>query len=434
MPATPDPLRILLLTNRDWDNVGDQLIEACAISLIESAMKNLGWEHGSYQIDSRDAEIIPQRYRETGDTSLLGPARAAISNADLIVFGGSPLFNYAYQDFYLRTIKTLELAQEYGVPAIFSSIGVETFNGEDPKAIALKEALALSVVRQITTRDDLDSLRMFTEGTGLPTALVADPAVFTDLVLGPAAARPAEPRTERRIGLMVTRAGIFKDNGLPFTARRQRRFWRDVVTELTARGYDYRLFTTGHFADETLLDQMVKEDGFPLRKACIAVNSPEELQAQLTACDGVIAFRLHASIAAFAYGIPCIGLSWNPKVPYFYQSVGLAHRALPVERWSADEVVPALETAMAEGVHKDIAFLMTVYESLFSGIRSVVAPDNAVAPYSHDQLRAELQRYPGTTPQEYRAKVTRKLRRAYEAYQRHAFVPAQPRSIGKMPA
>ena len=38
----PDARKILLLTNRDSDNVGDQVIEASDISLIKAAMKNLG--------------------------------------------------------------------------------------------------------------------------------------------------------------------------------------------------------------------------------------------------------------------------------------------------------------------------------------------------------------------------------------------------------
>ena len=35
-------MEILLLTNRDSDNVGDQVIEASDIALVNAAMKNLG--------------------------------------------------------------------------------------------------------------------------------------------------------------------------------------------------------------------------------------------------------------------------------------------------------------------------------------------------------------------------------------------------------
>ncbi len=468
-PRTPsNTIRVLLLTNRDSDNVGDQLIEASAISLIQGVMKNLGIPRNGYSINSRAAAIIPKKYMTTGDPADLADARKTISETDVIVFGGAPLFNYSYQSFYRRTIETILLAEEYGVPILFSSIGVEPFNASSPKSLALKEALALPAVRQITTRDDISSLEKYVAGTDTAVAHVSDPAVFADVVFRPAPPQPkttppAKPLTrkaalkflvptrvkklvrrlrpapttpaqkaaapspapakqrQKRIGLVVTRAGIFKDNGINFSPADQRKFWLDVIEQLKKRGYDYRLFTTGHFADEALLDLMVRSDKVPVSKTALTVNSPEELHAQLSACDGVIAYRLHASIASFAYGIPSIGLSWNFKVPYFYESVGHGDRALGPERWTADEVVPALEKAMAEGVHKDEAFLRSVYETLFDGFKSIVAPDSEAVAYSYDQLRTELPRYAGTSDAAYKEKVRRKLRRTYDAYRRAAY-------------
>jgi polysaccharide pyruvyl transferase WcaK-like protein len=467
--------RILLLTNRDSDNVGDQIIEATVISLLKGVMKNLGLAPADYVIRSRAAGIISKNYLRTGDPSLIEGARAAISSSDVIVFGGAPLFNYSYQNFYLRTIKTLELAQEYGVPVIFSSIGVEPFDETNPKSVQLRDALQQPCVRQITTRDDVESVRRYVEGTDIPVAHVSDPAVFADIVFrpkpepaaspapapsarptlarrvvrrlrrllgrptsattaaktqapSPAPARPSVSDTAvteasggegpRRIGLVVTRAGIFRDNGIAFTEADQRAFWLDVIDRLEARGDDYRLFTTGHFSDEVFLDALIRSRGIPLSKAAITVNSPEELSDELRSCDGVLAYRLHASITAFAYGVPSIGLSWNFKVPYFYESVGLGERALPPEKWTADEALNALDRAMDEGVTKDQAFLMSVYETLFSGIKSIAAPDSGATAYSYAQLRTRLPRYAGTTPAQYRDKVRRKLRRAYENYQR----------------
>ena len=117
-------IRVLLLTNRDSDNVGDQIIEATVISLLRTVARNLSIADESFEISSRAAGIISKKYLRTGDESLLDPARKAISQADLLIFGGAPLFNYKYQSFYRRTIRTVELAQEYGVPTLFSSIGV----------------------------------------------------------------------------------------------------------------------------------------------------------------------------------------------------------------------------------------------------------------------------------------------------------------------
>ncbi len=405
--------KILLLTNRDSDNVGDQIIEETVLSVLKAAMKNLGVPADGFSINSRAAGIIPKKYRKSGDPALLEDARKAISSADVVVFGGAPLFNYAYQTFYLRTIKTVELAQEYGVPVLFSSIGVEPFDASNPKCLQLKEALNLSCVRQITTRDDFASVQKYAEGTEIPVAHVSDPAVFADIVFEDVVtgAKPS-----RMVGLVVTRAGIFKDNRIDFSESDQRGLWRDVVALLSERGYDYKLFATGHFTDEVFLDLMVRSDGIPPSKAAVVVNSPEELIAELAACDGVIAYRLHASITSFAYGIPSIGLSWNFKVPYFYESVGYGDRALDSGQWNAVTVVDALEKAMGEGFVKDEAFMMSVYVTLFSGLKSIVAAESEQTAYSYAELCENLPRYTGTTPEQYREKVRRKLRRTYENY------------------
>lgn len=413
-------IKVLLLTNRDSDNVGDQIIEANVLSLLKAVMKNLDVPAGGFSINSRAAGIISRKYMQTKDPVLLEDARKTISSADVVVFGGAPLFNYAYQNFYLRTIKTLELAQEYGVPVLFSSIGVEPFDESNPKCLSLKAALNQPCVRQITTRDDLASVQKYVAGTDIDVARVADPAVFSDIVLPAADAPSVLPDAKKRIGLVVTRAGIFRDNKIDFPEAEQRRFWREVISLLRERGYDYKLFTTGHFSDEVFLDSFVKADGIPQANAAITVNSPEELAAQLRVCAGVIAFRLHASITSYAFEIPSVGLSWNFKVPYFYESVGYGARALPPEQWNATAVVDAIERAMADGVQRDVPFLMSVYETLFAGFKGIFAADSAAQPYSFEQLKSALPAHPKTTQAKYKALVTRKFRRTYENYQKLA--------------
>lgn len=469
-----DKFRILLLTNRDSDNVGDQIIEATVISIIKGVMKNLGISSDDFSISSRAAGIISKRYMQTKDPELLQPARDAIAKSDLLVFGGAPLFNYSYQNFYRRTITTLELANEYGVPVIFSSIGVEKFDPTNKKCLALKEALALPIVKQITTRDDIGSLRKYVEGTNVPVAHVADPAVLADIIYrkkpeAPPApkpapsiplrakrkirrivrrvvpgrkaviAKPAEPKREveastaesveqKRVGLVVTRSGIFQDNGIEFSESNQRGFWLDTISVLTDKGYDYKLFTTGHFSDEVFLDSLIKDNGLPASKAAVTVNSPDELIRELRACDGVIAYRLHASITSFALGVPSVGLSWNFKVPYFYDSVGYADRAVEHPYWTADDVVPVLEAAMSQGVKKDRAFLKSVYDTLFDGIKDVAAPDSGATPFEFSELWDGLPRQVATGPKGYREKVNRKLRRTYENYQKLSIAAEEGKS------
>ena len=49
---------ILLLTNRDSDNIGDQVIENSDIGLLHALMRNLGFSKSEYQISSRSSSIF----------------------------------------------------------------------------------------------------------------------------------------------------------------------------------------------------------------------------------------------------------------------------------------------------------------------------------------------------------------------------------------
>ena len=70
---------ILLLTNRDSDNIGDQVIENSDIGLLHALMRNLGFSKSEYQISSRSASIITKKYMKTRDPLLLQNAKDAIS-------------------------------------------------------------------------------------------------------------------------------------------------------------------------------------------------------------------------------------------------------------------------------------------------------------------------------------------------------------------
>ena len=172
-------MEILLLTNRDSDNVGDQVIEASDIALVNAAMKNLGIAPSDYKISSRAAAIITQKYIASKDPALLVTAENAIKKADLIIFGGAPLFNYTYQTFYERTSIEIELAQKYNKPVIFSAIGIEHYDEDNAKCQRLKAALNLDCVKQITTRDGYDKLEKFRSREDIVIGKVADPAVFS---------------------------------------------------------------------------------------------------------------------------------------------------------------------------------------------------------------------------------------------------------------
>ncbi|MEE0706775.1 MAG: polysaccharide pyruvyl transferase family protein [Adlercreutzia sp.] len=404
--------RILLLTNRDSDNGGDQVIEACAKALIQTAMTNMGIDN--YKILSRAAGIIPIKYVETRDEALLENARKAIKEADVLVFGGAPLFNYRYQIFYERTATTLELAEEYHTPVIFSSIGVEGYDEDNEKCQRLKSTLNLDCVKQITTRDDFDSLQKFIESDQVVIDKVSDPAVFTGKVFE----KFVQPKAGNRIGVFIMRANAFVDNKIKFNREQAAQLWLDLIDKLEERGYDYELLTSGHFGDEAFLDKLIQEYGVNPNKCVFNMNSPEKLIAKISSYDGVISCRLHPSIISYALNVPSLGIVWNSKVNYFYDAIGYPERIIPTQDISGTLLLDKLEEAMREGVHHDDAYLASVYDALFSALQKVFVNDSSasMAPFSFSELWEAIPPFQGTSDAEKEEKIKRKFRRTYKKY------------------
>lgn len=407
--------KLLLITNRDSDNVGDQFIEANDRSLIQAAFENLGLPLDALEITSRDASIVSRDYVLTGNPALIENARRLISETDVLFFGGAPLFNYLYQIFYERTAKSLEIAQEFNKPVIFSSIGIESYDEDNERCQRLKQTLNFDIVKSITTRDGFDLLQKYKSNPNLSIAKVADPAVFTKWVFKDYV-KMSTSRSKKKIGVFVIRANAFKDNKINFSRNQATAMWKDLFNLLEEKGYDYEVITNGHFGDEAFMDRLIREGIVHSSKCVFNINKPEDLISHYSNYDGVITCRLHPSILSYSLGIPSVGLVWNPKVKGFYESIQYPERALDAPDLSAEKILSVLEKAMADGVQQETDFLMSIYRNIYSSLKAAfdISPEHDV--FSYDELIEHLPAYPGTSSEEATKKLARKFRRTYRKY------------------
>lgn len=408
---------ILLLTNRDSDNVGDQVIEASDIALIHAVMKNLGVSEKEYRINSKAAGIISKAYMETEDPKLLEEAEMSISASDLVVFGGAPLFNYLYQLFYKRTAITIRIAQKYNVPVIFSAIGIESYDEDNSKCQYLKETLNLDCVKQITTRDDYDKLVQYKTNPNLVIGKVADPAVHSGSVFKSYIKKEKKNSGRKKIGIFVLRGNGFIDNKVDFSKEQACALWEELAEEITSRGYDYEIITSGNWGDEAVVEYLSSKTSINLKKCVFNVNNPETLIQNMDKYDGVISCRLHPSIISFAMKIPSVGIVWNPKVVGFYNSIGYEDRVVYVDGINAKSVVDKLEDAMDKGVEHDPEFMMSIYNSLFYAIQKNLFEEKMdIAPYTYDELKEKMPVFTKTSEKEKQLKLKRKFKRMYGQY------------------
>lgn len=407
--------RILLLTNRDSDNTGDQVMEVCDIALVSAVMKNLGYTKNDYEISSRGAAAFTKTFFHTGDESYLNKAKDTLKETDLVIYGGAPLFNYTYQKFYERTALFIDICQQQNVPVIISAVGIEYFDETNPKCLRIKNAINQPVVKMVTTRDDYASLQKMKEREDLIIAPVADAAVFSKEVFSKFEIKKEEQTEEKKkIGLFVLRAHGFKDNGYDFDFKAAIKLWKETKKTLEEKGYDVWLLTSGHFGDEAFLDRMIRSHGLEKKKCIFNINTPEDMVRETSGFDGVISCRLHPSIVSYSYGIPTVGIEWNMKVRGFYHTIGYENRVIAAKDLSSNTVVSTLEKAMEEGVKVEASFKMSVYETLFQGIKTVFGGEGEC--YDYEMLCENLEPFEGTDEEEQQLKLRRKFRRIYENY------------------
>lgn len=410
--AEKEKFQILLLTNRDSDNMGDQVLETCDLSLIATVMDNLHIGADEYRICSRALGMVTLKYLETRDPRLLEPVEQTVAGADLLIFGGAPIFNYEYQPFYEKTALLLEMAERYGKPVIFSAIGVESYDEYNVKCQRLKKTLNFDCVKQITVRDGLDFLRKYQSDDRIAMSKVADPAVFTAKVFEKFI--PAEKTAKKKVGIFVLRAKAFSDNKIDFSREDADSLWLEIADELEKRGYEYEFVTSGHFLDEMELDHILRHYDVAGERCVFNMNDPEKLVRSIASYDAVISCRLHPGVIAYSLGVPSVGLLWNAKVSSFYDSIGCADRMLRIDdALTAQKIVEKTEQAMAEGVPVDREYQMSVYRTLFYGMKNIICPDADDGPYDYAELMRSMKTFEGTSEQGREEKLRNKFRRIY---------------------
>lgn len=404
--------RILLISHKNVDNLGDQMIRACDIALLDAVMKNLGFERETYEIVDCVAATVRAGYLKTRDPRLLTEAEEAVKSADVLLFGGSPMLNFRYEHFSERTAVFLELAERFHKPVLFSALGVETYDEENPKCQAVKQWLNRADVRQITTRDDLASLQKYCEREDIIIKKVSDPAVYTFKVYEPFCAEKRRTR-QKKIGLFVIRGKAFEDNGIDFSQEQMMDFWQALSEELTARGHEYEFLTTSSHADEAFLRLFRVQRKIPVEKCVQTINKLEDLVYHITSYDAVVACRLHPNIISYSLGVPAVGIFWNPKIGFFYEEIGYPERCFRVDELDVKRIADQLELNMKQGVERDETYLISIYDSLFEAFKGLLCPEKHIEPYSYEELLKNIKPADSTTYEELEDKLEDKLLRTY---------------------
>ncbi|GGA13744.1 polysaccharide pyruvyl transferase CsaB [Paenibacillus marchantiophytorum] len=244
-----------------------------------------------------------------------GPLLRALREADGLISGGGSLLQDATSSktipYYLAVLK---LAQWLGKPAFIYSQGIgpvgrPMFFGWIRSVF---QRCAYVSVRDTESADLLGRMRLPRERI----TVVPDPVMGLPLrVNGAAVGAPGAGRT---VGVSV-------------------RFWNEDRSELEALSRSLALLLAAHpdvrlrflpfhlpsdeVASQFVIDRL-GDHGSRVEMARGVVH-PQDMLAQVAACDLLIGMRLHSLIYAASQYVPMVGISYDPKIDQFLHRLGM---------------------------------------------------------------------------------------------------------------
>ena len=373
---------VLLLGLRYDNNLGDQAIFECASRMLRDILDKYalndieirrvdmtgrtGIEENPYKKEfllkysfriprricwllNADGMLKKLKFREAYYVSRELCRQYVDKNTSAIIFAGGGIVKYKYQMFHRYIDAVTAYADKKKIPVLLNAIGVEGFDAKDPECKILRRALNRGCVKYISTRDDIRTLNEKYIKDSRITKVVADPACSMNRFM------PKEPAHHNIpvIGLGIVREGLFLDNGINMNRQKMLEFWSQMYNEIENHGYICRLFGNGALSDDKFLQDLLDYMNIPEdRRAFVAYGRPESVERLtdiICSFDALITGRLHASILAYSYGVPSVGLVWNDKQTMFGKATGHPERFVTHEHFEAGHIIDLVETAIKEG-------------------------------------------------------------------------------------
>ena len=286
-----------------------------------------------------------------------GPAyRDGLRGADAVAIGGGNLITDIDLNFSTKLSLAIAETARADLPAAIYACGM----GGDWTATGLRQcrkAFSSPNLRAVFLRD-VESIALWDElmapHTGKKAQLARDPGLIaSDLY-------PAKPRLEG--GRPIAGLGIMSpiairyhsDQAMQDDALAQ--WYIELARALISDGFQVHVFTNGSPEDVIYcakLHDALRSIGGEEDIQFVTQTTPEGLCANIAAFDVVIAYRMHAIIAAYSYGIPAIALAWDRKLQSFMTSVERQEWMVDPDMTDPQACAQRVRVAVREGLPRD---------------------------------------------------------------------------------
>lgn len=284
--------------------------------------------------------------------------RARLAGIDAAVTGGGNLFSDADLNFPLKIDAAWDELRAAGIPTAVFAVGVAD-NWSETGAALFRRALAGTRLLDASVRDARSAgiWNRRLGASGAPRArVVHDPG----LLVARHVPQVRGPRTTPRIGLGLTHPTTLRyhSDEAAVSERALTEWYAALVRGCLAQGWSVDVFTNGSPEDEAYLGRLravlaetaPAPTGGPALAFAPRFRNPTELATFVSGLDLLMAHRLHANIAAYSYGVPQIGFTWDLKLKSFFDLVGRGEYVRTAGRDGPEAVLALAERGLREGL------------------------------------------------------------------------------------
>ncbi len=279
-----------------------------------------------------------------------------LAGASFVIFGGGQLFQDPDLNFPLKLSAAHEACRSQNLQTAIFSVGVSQCHSPRGRSL-LRTLLNDPNTVHIGVRDE-QSLENLADLSNRESYLSPDPGLLASRLW------PAEhikARARPMIGLGVTHPSVLKHHSAsssPFS--HCKRLYQQTIQSLLNSNFDVVCFTNGAGEDERFLGKLLREHQLNEKwrdrvQFAPRAAHPRDLARLISQLDAVIAHRLHTNILAYSYKVPHIGLTWDPKLHAFFDSIDRSNFLIsldePNSRSISSRVIEALETGISTKIH-----------------------------------------------------------------------------------
>lgn len=280
--------------------------------------------------------------------------RRGLAGADAVILGGGNLLSDQDLNFPMKITAALREAARIKARIAIYGCGVSSIWSPSGRAM-ICDSFAENPPVFVAVRDDESKKawdQIFSDAAGLEAIVVNDPGIMASTVYPFDSPLAVSQRPTIALGIMSSIA--IKYHGFNSPSESNLAKWYEGLTnELTKYGFNVCLFTNGSPEDRSFAKRVfenLSQHAFFERIRLASVHLPGDLCRVISMADSVVAFRMHALIAAYSFGKPFIALKWDPKVDAFLRSVELEDSVLDVNDLSPAAAFEFLDSIWSRGL------------------------------------------------------------------------------------